>query len=158
MKKTLKLYILITIIFTAGLALDLVTKAIAHDVTMPLIPGIISVLFTWNKGAGWSILSDHTLLLTIFTGILIVGLILLIIFYKPKSKLFSVGIALILAGAVGNFVDRVVFGAVRDFLCLEFISFPIFNVADVMLTIGTILICVWLVFFCGKKEKKQDGN
>ena len=158
MKQNTKLYFVITIIAVAGIALDLITKNLASGVTMPLISGVISILFTWNTGAGFSIFANHALFLTVFTGILIAGIVALIVFYKPKHPLFAVGIALVLSGAVGNFIDRVVFGAVRDFFCLEFISFPIFNVADVLLTVGAVLVCIWLVFFSGKKEKQKNGN
>ena len=158
MKKTTKFYILMIIILAVGIAVDLITKTLATNVTMPLISGLVSITFTWNKGAGWSLFSDHTLLLTIFTGILIVGIILLIIFFKPKSLVYAIGMSMILAGAIGNFIDRVVFGAVRDFICLEFISFPIFNFADMLLTVGVILLCIWLVFLSGKKENKNAKN
>ena len=155
MKKTTKFYVIMIIILGIGITIDLITKSLASNVNMPLISGIISIAFTWNKGAGWSLFSEHTLILTIFTGFLIVGIILLIMFFKPKSLVYTIGISMILAGAIGNFIDRVMFGAVRDFICLEFMTFPIFNVADVLLTVGVILLCVWLIFLSGKKENKN---
>lgn len=158
MKKNIIFYVIIAVIVVLGIALDMITKHITMGVNTPIIEGIVSAIFTWNTGAGWSILSDQTLILTIFSAILVIGLILLIIFYRPQNTLFSVGTGLVLAGAIGNLIDRIAFGAVRDFIHLDFMSFPIFNVADILLTFGAILIGIWLVFFWGKKGKKENGK
>ena len=158
MKKNILFYIIIVSIVAVGVGIDMITKHITMGVNQPLIDGVVSAVFTWNTGAGWSILSDQTLLLTIFSALLAVALIVLIIFYRPQSRLFSVGIGLVLAGAIGNLIDRILFGAVRDFIHLDFMSFPIFNVADMLLTFGAIILGIWLVFFWGKKGKKENGK
>lgn len=158
MKKIIRNYIIIAIIVGLGIAIDLTTKSLATNQHFTLLSGIFSINFTWNTGAGFSILSGHTLFLTIFTAILVVGLICLIIFYKPKHTLFAVGIAFVLGGALGNLYDRIAFGAVRNFVSLDFIKFPIFNFADTMLTIGAILCCIWLVFCLPKKEKNKTNG
>lgn len=158
MKKNILFYIIIVSIVAVGVGIDMITKHITMGVNQPLIAGVVSAVFTWNTGAGWSILSDQTLLLTIFSALLAVALIVLIIFYRPQSRLFSVGIGLVLAGAIGNLIDRILFGAVRDFIHLDFMSFPIFNVADMLLTFGAIILGIWLVFFWGKKGKKENGK
>ena len=158
MKKNIIFYIIIVSIVAVGVGIDMITKHITMGVNQPLIDGMVSAVFTWNTGAGWSILSDQTLLLTIFSALLAVALIVLIIFYRPQSRLFSVGIGLVLAGAIGNLIDRILFGAVRDFIHLDFMSFPIFNVADMLLTFGAIILGIWLVFFWGKKGKKENGK
>ena len=64
--------------------------------------------------------------------------------------MFGIATALIFGGAVGNLVDRINFQKVRDFIYLEFIRFPVFNVADICLTVGVILLGVYVVFFAGK--------
>ena len=158
MKKNIIFYVIIGIIVIAGVALDMITKHITMGVNTPIINGVVSAIFTWNTGAGWSILSDQTLILTIFSALLVIALILLVIFYRPQSKLFSIGTGLVLAGAIGNLIDRILFGAVRDFIHLDFMSFPIFNVADILLTFGAIIMGIWLVFFWGKKGKKENGK
>lgn len=153
-----KFYITMLIIVAAGLAVDLITKTVFTNQTLPVIDGALSIFFTWNTGAGWSILSNHTLFLTILSAILVVAMIFLAIKFKPKDWVFAIGFALVFAGALGNLVDRVFFGAVRDFICLEFINFPIFNFADVFLTIGAIMLAIWLIFLYQKKEKPSDGK
>lgn len=157
MKKTTKLYIVLCSIIAVGIVLDMLTKHFATDVYSNFIEGFISFQYIINTGAGWSILSNHTIFLTIFTGILIAGLIFVIIKFKPKSWLYTISLALIISGAIGNFIDRIILGGVRDFICLDFIKFPIFNLADTFLTIGAILICVWILFFT-KKEHSQNNQ
>lgn len=141
-----------------GLFFDILTKSLAYNSNSILIDGFLSLFFTWNTGAGWSLFADQTLFLAIFSGVLVVGIIVFIALYKPKSKTYAIGIGLVLAGAIGNFIDRIFFGAVRDFIKLDFINFPIFNIADSCLTVGAILICVWLVFIYSKPPKKEIKN
>ena len=62
---------------------------------------------------------------------------------------------MVLGGTLGNMIDRIFLGYVRDFICLEFINFPVFNVADSCLVIGVILYCVYYVFLWDKKENKK---
>ena len=153
-----KFYITMLIIVAAGLSVDLITKTVFTNQTLPVIDGALSIFFTWNTGAGWSILSNHTLFLTILSALLVAAMIFLAIKFPPKNWVFAIGFALVFAGAIGNLVDRVFFGAVRDFICLEFISFPIFNFADVFLTIGAIMLAIWLIFLSQKKEKQSNGK
>lgn len=156
MKKNIIFYVIILAIVAVGITLDMITKHITMDTNQTIIEGVVSAVFTWNTGAGWSILSNQTLLLTILSGVLVIALVVLIIFYRPNSKLFSVGTGLVLAGAIGNLIDRILFGAVRDFIHLDFMSFPVFNVADILLTFGAIVLAVWLVFFWEKGKKENE--
>lgn len=157
MKHT-KFYITMLAIVAICLTTDLITKSAFTNQTMPVIDGVVSIFFTWNTGAGWSILSNHTIFLTIISAVLVLGMIFVAIKFRPKSWVFAIGFALVFAGAIGNLVDRIFFGAVRDFICLEFINFPIFNFADAFLTIGAIMLAIWLIFLYQKKEKTTDGK
>ena len=67
----------------------------------------------------------------------------------------KISIALILGGTVSNAIDRLIFGGVRDFIYLKFIDFAIFNIADMAITIGSILICVCIIFLKDKNSKNQ---
>lgn len=150
--KNNKFYVIIFAVFALGLLLDLITKAIFSGQSFVLINGVLSIYYTLNSGAGWSLFSDYTFLLTIFSGIILIGLVVFNMKFKPKSKLYSISMGLIFAGAVGNFIDRVFLGTVRDFIKLDFINFPIFNIADSCLTVGAILLCVFLLFVYREKK------
>lgn len=148
-----KNYIIFAVIFIVCLIVDILTKHFLMCEDRTLINGVLSFYPTYNRGAGWSFLSDHTLFLTIFSAVIVVSLIFVMIFFKSNSKVFHISMALIFAGAIGNLIDRIFLGEVRDFIKLDFIHFPIFNFADCCLTVGAILICVFFLFIYKDKKK-----
>ena len=72
-----------------------------------------------------------------------------------KTKIEKIALGLLLGGTIGNAIDRLVFGGVRDFIYLKFINFAIFNVADMAITIGAILFCVSIIFL---RDRKKDDR
>ena len=89
-------------------------------------------------------------------SIVAIGVCLYFLFNKKyKNVWFDVGIALVLGGIIGNFIDRLHLKYVVDMLQLDFIHFNIFNIADSAITVGVILIFIYLVFF-DEKENKHD--
>jgi len=160
------LYIILEImLFGAILSLDLWSKHAAAAYLAdkpfreaPLIDGFMDLKYSQNTGASWGIFRDHTLVLTIFTAVALAGvLIFLILRRKKDKKLLRLPLILILAGGAGNLVDRIMFGYVRDFLRYTFIDFPIFNVADAAITVGSIGLIVYLIveFFREAKTLKK---
>ena len=145
------------------IAVDLITKAILVPqnegawLTITIIPHILQILPTRNTGAGFSFLSGHTWLLISITAVFLVLFFVFDFKYKKKSKLYCISSALIIAGAIGNLIDRILFGYVRDFIYFQFINFPVFNVADIALTFGIILLLVYVIFYASKGEK-ADTN
>ncbi|AZP05422.1 signal peptidase II [Jeotgalibaca ciconiae] len=118
-----------------------------------LIPGVFSLFYIQNKGAAWGIFEGRMVFFYIIT-ILVVGYLIYTFHkYEIKSKLVGCSFSLILAGAIGNFIDRLLNGYVVDMFRLDFINFPIFNVADVCLTVGVILMIIQVLFFEEKEEK-----
>lgn len=135
---------------------DLFTKTITEGYEVSILNKIISFYSVHNTGAAWSIFSNQTLVLSIVSGIAIVGIIIYDIFFNTmEGKLYSISLALILSGAIGNFIDRVFFGYVRDFIRLDFINFPIFNLADIFLVSGCIGICIFMIIFACKESNKK---
>lgn len=107
-----------------------------------VIPNIISLTYIRNTGAAFSILEGQMWFFYIVT-ILVVGFLLYYMYTEAKTnKTLGVLLAVILAGALGNFIDRLIFQYVIDMIKLEFIDFAIFNVADSYLTVGVILLFI----------------
>lgn len=156
MKKNYKI-ILYSCVFILLIIVDLLTKFLLDGKEITLISGVLSLTSSHNTGAGFSILNNQTLFLTIITIAFLIIFTLFNIFEKFKfSHLYLISISLIYAGAVGNLIDRIAFGYVRDFIYFELINFPIFNVADICLTIGVILFAIYFLFF--NKPTKEDNN
>lgn len=140
-------------------ALDQASKLwIVNNVEMfegfSLIPNIVDIFRTSNTGAGWSILSGQTLILILIPTVASAVMIYILAARKIKSGVGNWGITLILAGALGNLIDRVFRGGeVVDMIRLEFIDFPVFNVADIAVTCGAILFFIFLIFIYEDKKK-----
>lgn len=120
------------------------------------IPGLLSITHIHNTGAAWSILEGQMWFFYIITVIVAV----MIIYYMQQMKnepLLKTGLAFILGGALGNFIDRLLHQYVIDMIQLDFIDFPIFNLADTALTIGVILLFIQYIFLDRQeKESKAD--
>ncbi|HEM2809409.1 TPA: signal peptidase II [Streptococcus suis] len=140
------------------IAVDQLVKAwtvanIELDTVEPFIKGFMSLAYLRNYGAAWSILQNQQWFFTIVTIVAVTGLIW---YYVKQIKgslwtLFS--LALMIAGALGNFIDRIRLGYVVDMFHLDFISFPVFNVADMCLSVG-----VGILFICIMKEESNGSK
>ncbi|WP_040286921.1 signal peptidase II [Sporosarcina koreensis] len=124
---------------------------------IPLIDPYLSLLSHRNRGAAWGMLEGQMWLFAIVTVAVIAGIVY---FFQKEAKgrpLFAWGLMLLLGGAIGNFIDRMVRGEVVDFVSVLIpvinYDFPIFNVADAALTIGVILVILHLLLE-EKKDKK----
>ncbi len=124
-----------------------VASSIVLGGSKQLIPGIIELTNLRNSGAAWSIFEGQQTLFTIITIIAIIVIGYFIWQYRKNISML-IGLSLIMAGTIGNFIDRLRQGYVVDMFETTFINFPIFNIADMCLTIGVI----WLII-CILKEK-----
>lgn len=128
--------------------------------TVEFIPGVLSFTYHQNTGAAWSILEGQMWFFYIIT-IIVIGVI---IYYMQSQKkhhpLLSTALSFLLAGAAGNFIDRLFHQYVIDMFRLEFIQFPIFNVADAALTVGVVLMIIYLIIdeLNMYKQKKADDR
>lgn len=158
MKK--KYYITISLIVAiAILIIDQVTKRIIATTmnigdSYEVIPNFLNITSHRNNGLAWGILSGK---MGFFYIITIVILIVLVLFYIKEAKynlFMQVAISLLFAGALGNFIDRLVNGEVVDFVDTNIFGydFPIFNVADSSLTIGVLFIIIALLKDANSKE------
>ncbi|AMB98840.1 lipoprotein signal peptidase [Aerococcus urinaehominis] len=112
----------------------------------PLISGLLSLYYIQNDGAAWGMLSGQMWLFYIITVVILVVLIKMLHDEGFNQPLMGWGLSLIIAGAIGNLIDRLHLNYVVDMFRLEFINFPIFNVADICLTLGVGLLVIYLLF------------
>lgn len=126
---------------------------------IPIIEDVFNLRFVENSGAAFSILQGKTLFLIIIPIIACIIMIYMLLSKKIESKTGGWGLSLILAGAIGNLIDRICRnGKVVDMFDFELISFPVFNVADICVTIGAVLFFVYIIFFYDIKSEKKDGK
>lgn len=144
---------------------DQAAKRAAQSLVSPvaLVPGVIGLRYAENTGVAFSLLSGYPAL----TGLLSAGLILLgwaALRRYALGPLSRTAAALMLGGAVGNLLDRLLRGYVIDMIELLFVRFPIFNLADAALTVGCVLMAASLLFRPGEwheRERKttdEQGN
>lgn len=122
-----------------------------------LIPGVLSLGYVENRGMAFGMLQGGRVFFVVLTVII---LIVLAAAYHaiPEKKRFwplSLGVLFIIAGALGNFIDRLRLGYVIDYFQLEFMDFPLFNLADCFLTWTAVLIALLMVFFYKNEDLKQ---
>ena len=114
-----------------------------------IIKGVLSLHYLENTGAAFSLLEGKQLLFSIVTPVF--GIVLLYIMIKmPKSKKFlplNYIIVFLIAGAVGNYIDRIMNHYVVDFIYFSLINFPVFNVADCYVTVSVIILFILILFF-----------
>ena len=142
------LYLFLSILFVIAdqvVKMWIVNNFSLHD-GMELIKGIVSILYVRNTGAAWGMFEGKMIFFYLITVVAVGTLLYLMFKEKGKSKLLLTAYSLILAGAVGNFIDRIRLGYVVDMFKFEFIDFPIFNVADICLTIGVIFLFYYVIF------------
>lgn len=120
---------------------------------VPFIPHILQLTYYQNTGAAFSIFEQHTWILTLISAAASVLLIVLLAKKTFNHPFAMVSLALVLAGAVGNLIDRLFLGYVTDMFQTLFMNFPIFNVADICIVCGGIAFCVYFLLFCKEEEK-----
>ncbi|NEZ46357.1 signal peptidase II [Clostridium niameyense] len=141
------------LIFIFGVILDRVTKIWALNKLysgeeIVVIKDFFSFSYLENRGAAFGILQNKIIFLVIITLIVILGILYFLIKYKPKSKVLRISLALITSGAIGNLIDRVFYNFVVDFILLHYKDiyyYPTFNVADMLVVVGTILLAIYLI-------------
>ena len=134
----------------------LTVQNISLGETKEFIPGFLSLTHLRNTGAAWSLLEGKMIFFYVITVIVSVVIIYLLIKNYKKSIWYSVGLSFVLAGAIGNFIDRVLLGYVVDMLQTDFMNFPIFNVADSTLVVG--VICIFIYLILDEKAAKEGKN
>ena len=124
--------------------------------TVAVIDGIFSFTYVENKGAAFGILQNARWVFIIATIAAIIVMVWYKIKYKPQGKVVNISMCLLLSGAIGNMIDRLLLGYVVDMFEVTFIDYPVFNVADCFVVIGAILLCIYILFIYKEPEKVDD--
>ena len=138
-------------LFLFVIAADQATKALLYGKEIALLPGVIGISSPGglNTGMAWGLLGGKTgsvIFLSAITLVTLAVLIYLVVRYrKTMPRLIMLALALVAGGAVGNLIDRIALGGVRDFIRTQFMDFPYFNVADIGVTIGGFMLAIALV-------------
>lgn len=161
MSKKKKSYLILGIVVLLGIAIDLITKILfakyfecgGKDIV--LIPNFFSFTFVKNTGAAFGMFGESTAVLTV-VSIVFVGLFVVYDVFNHSDNIWYVlGISMLLSGAIGNFIDRIFLGYVRDFISIQIFPF-VFNFADALITFGVICFAVYLIFYGFKNEKTKE--
>ena len=144
-------------------ALDQLIKLLVIDYlkpigSYPLIDGFIQLNYAENTGAAFGSFSGYTNLLSIFTLVLIIVGTVALMLKKIKFGVEYVCVALIIAGGLGNLIDRVFRGFVVDYIEPLFIDFAIFNFADILVTCSCIVLVVWMLYEIYRESKIEKAK
>ena len=154
---------LTSLLWAAGwcalILLDLQTKAAAVRALQGkppiiLVNGVLELLYVQNTGAAFSLL-ENAQWLFILIAVAAVLLISVFLIRLPKTKRYQplhILLTFISAGAVGNLIDRIQLGYVRDFIYFSIIDFPVFNVADIYVTVSTALLVILVLFYYREED------
>lgn len=138
------------------LAIDQITKSIveATSASFNLIGNFLRITYIQNTGAAWSILSGHSTLIIVISIALLVFVYNMMFSYED-NKLNNFSFGILFGGIIGNFADRIFMGCVRDFIDINIFgyNFPIFNIADIGIVVGVILLIISTL-----KGEFKDGN
>lgn len=157
----------LTLILTV---LDQLTKIWAVDSLadgpLVLISGVFELRYLENHGAAFGMLQNARTFFIILTIAFLILMVYLFIRVPATKRMLPIRILIpvVTAGAIGNFIDRLMFGYVRDFLYFSLINFPIFNVADIYVTVSAAVFFIIIAFYYKDEDfdflkgKKHDGE
>lgn len=166
------------VIIIGAVILDLVTKTIIQsnmeeEEIIQFIPNFLNWHYTLNNkaGFGWAfglekIMSDKGIMIffIVLTFLALILFFFLLYWLRNKKFVAKLAVSFIIGGAIGNLIDRIAFGYVRDFIEIVYFgldlgplgkSFAVFNIADSFLTVGVILFAVFIIFFFEDKNSKE---
>jgi len=136
----------------------LITSSYELGQVKNILSGIISFTYIRNEGAAFGILQGARVFFIILTVIVLLGAIYYIVKMRPQSPLEKTALCFIAGGAIGNFIDRAYLGYVRDFILLEFIDFPVFNIADCFVCSGAGLYILYAFSDLFTKKGTVDAD
>lgn len=153
------------ILIIAMVYLDQLTKYLAVIFlksidTFPIIQDVIHFTYVENRGAAFGMLSEHRWVFMIVSVVGIVALSIYLVRNRRDGAIQNLSLSMIIAGGIGNMIDRIVLGYVVDFIDFTLINFAIFNVADVFVCVGCGLEVLYLLMTLVRtyREEKKNGQ
>ncbi len=146
-------FLIVILIVAADFATKYLAVSLFKTGEIELIKNILYLNYTENTGAAFGILKNQRWIFITITIIVIAVIIFYILIKKPESKMLIISLAMISGGGIGNLIDRISLSYVIDFIDFRIINFPVFNVADIFVTLGAALMFVYIIFFEGKHNE-----
>ena len=180
LSKNNQLRILYAGIIVLGILLDQLSKLLAVNfltevTTVPLLKNVLHLTYVENRGAAWGMLANHRWVFMLFSTVAILALGVYLFrgvsylsdkredgTYPPIAPLGGIALAMIVSGGIGNMIDRIMLGYVVDMFDLLLFDYPIFNLADCFVVVGTILGSIYYLWLYEKydapKKESADGT
>lgn len=157
MKSKQKIYSIASIVIMVDLILKFIvsSKLVENDI-IKVIPNFFSIYYLKNTGAAFSILQDSTPFLVVLSALILLVLNNYIDKEKDLNKISEISLGMVIGGIFGNMIDRIINHSVTDFISFRIFNynFPVFNIADIGITVGVFLLLISVLKDC-RKEKKQ---
>ena len=151
------LIISILIIIADQLVKYFVASGMSVGDTAFSVLNLFDITYVQNQGAAFSILSGKLSALSLISVVFCVGVVVYWIKKKPSHPLLCTALTMMFAGAFGNAIDRIFRGFVVDYIQTTFITFPVFNIADIGITVGAALLVLYVILF-DKEDKNAKNN
>ena len=149
---------MIYFVFAVLIFLDRITKIWANqwlinEGSIEFIIGLLGFTYVENRGVAFGMLADKLYIMLPVT--IIVAIVLIAVYMKNRgeSKLFDISLLLVITGAIGNIADKIIRGFVVDFIEFKFMDFPVFNLADIYVCVGAMLLVIYVLF--GEKNENS---
>ncbi|MBR2371046.1 MAG: signal peptidase II [Clostridia bacterium] len=151
------------LLIIAFVYLDQITKYLAVIFlkaldTFPLIQDVFHLTYVENRGAAFGMLSNHRWVFMIISTVGIIALSIYMFYNRRESKLQNTALSMIIAGGIGNMIDRIALGYVVDFFDFTLINFAVFNVADVFVCVGCGLEVLYMLILLVKSYKETKAE
>lgn len=151
--------IIILLLSAAAVVIDQALKGLVLQNLKPAgsvtaIPGLLNFTYLENRGAAFGMLQNQLWFFIIVVSIIVIAIIVALFRYNNHEFFSYAATALIIAGGIGNLIDRVRYGFVVDYISVSFFP-PIFNFADCCVTVGTVCLIIHFLFFAEPDRKGE---
>ncbi len=153
-KKNILIVLSVTLLIMVDqISKSLISRYVIEYSDIKLIPNFLNFTYIKNYGAAFGILEGKTIFFIIMT-ILALSYLIYELIKNKDNKYYSISLVLIISGIIGNFIDRIFFGYVRDFISFKIFD-PVFNIADSFIVIGVVIFLFYSIVGEKNENKKR---